>query len=268
MSLRIAVMGAVGSMGSIVMDVLKERNNIAVAVVEPSSFDYAKNKYPEYEVTVSLVGLKPKPDVVIDFSLSSAVEDTVQYCKALEVPLVECVTGLSDKTKFLIEEASANIPIFFANNTSTGVAILRKALNRVAALVKPSNWRVDIIEHHGAAKLDKPSGTSLSIIKDLAQYKFVEIFDDGGARGPMALEVNKLRGFRTIETHSIRSASGFCEHKIMFTNQNEIVELSHRVGSKVVFAQGAIRAALWLLERQKPGLYDMNDILEDLSGNL
>ena len=268
MSLRIAVVGAVGNMGSIVMDELKKSNNIAIAIVQPFSFDHAKSKYPEKEIAVSLVGLRQKPDVVIDFSTKSAVQDTIQYCKEFNVPLVECVTGLSNNNQLLLEEAGNCIPIFYSSNTSIGIAILREAVKTIAASINPNNWHIDIIEHHHSAKVDKPSGTALTLSNDLSYYKFADISEDMAEVYEKTGDKNKERNFGTLEIHSIRSGKEFCEHTIMFSNQNEVVKLKHGISNKIVFAVGAIRAAFWLLEHKKPGLYSMANLLGDVNDRL
>ncbi|HEY2800330.1 MAG TPA: dihydrodipicolinate reductase C-terminal domain-containing protein [Chthoniobacterales bacterium] len=172
-------------------------------------------------------------EVAIDFTVAEATEGVVQSCAERRKPLVLGTTGQSAGQKEAIAAASREIPIVFAANFSIGVNVLF-ALARRAAELLGKEFDRDIIEMHHRTKKDAPSGTA----KRLAA----------------------ILGEDLVEPVSVRAGDIVGEHAVIFSGTGERLELIHRAGSRATFAQGALRAARWVV-RQSAGLYSMEDVL-------
>jgi 4-hydroxy-tetrahydrodipicolinate reductase len=172
-------------------------------------------------------------EVAIDFTVAEATEAVVQSCAEQRKPLVLGTTGQSAGQKEAIATAAREIPIVFAANFSIGVNVLF-ALARRAAELLGKEFDRDIIEMHHRTKKDAPSGTA----KRLAA----------------------ILGEDLVEPVSVRAGDIVGEHAVIFSGTGERLELIHRAGSRATFAQGALRAARWVV-RQSAGLYSMEDVL-------
>lgn len=172
-------------------------------------------------------------EVAIDFSVAETTETVVQRCAEHRKPLVLGTTGQSADQKQAIAAAAREIPIVFAANFSIGVNVLF-ALTRRAAELLGEEFDRDVIEMHHRTKKDAPSGTA----KRLAA----------------------ILGEDSVEPVSVRAGDIVGEHAVIFSGVGERLELIHRAGSRATFAQGALRAARWVV-RQPPGLYSMEDVL-------
>jgi 4-hydroxy-tetrahydrodipicolinate reductase len=197
-----------------------------------------------------------KSDVVIDFSLHSATPGIVELCATNEKAVVIGTTGCSDAEQSAIRKWQAKIPMVWASNFSTGVNTLFW-LTRKAAEILGNDFDLEIVEMHHRLKKDAPSGTAKSLAEILAEVrrqqleKVVRHGRDG------------IVGERTqseIGVHSIRGGDVVGDHTVIFANKGERVELTHKASSRDTFANGALRAAQWIV-KQKPGLYDMQDVL-------
>lgn len=180
----------------------------------------------------------PPVDAVIDFSTDEGCRRAIATALAHGAPIVVATTALSDGTRRTLDDASATIPTMLAPNTSLGAA-LTAALAASASLALGSTYDISIVEAHRAGKRDAPSGTALWIAKNI---------QNSGAK------VDESQIF------SIRGGDTVGEHVVRFSGVGEIVELTHRVASREVFARGALRAAEWMRDRP-PGRYTISDVL-------
>jgi 4-hydroxy-tetrahydrodipicolinate reductase len=201
--------------------------------------------------------LKPRRgSVVVDFSLPKATENNVRACLEHGIPLVIGTTGLSEDDERLLVEAGESIPIVHAANFSVGVTLLLQLASVAAAALGPS-WEAELFELHHRFKRDAPSGTALRIGQAIAEatgrtFSEVAVTDrsnSGRARAPEDIGVFGMRGGDSVG-----------EHTVMFLGEGERIELVHRAFDRAIFARGALRAARWA-STQKPGLYDMFDVL-------
>ena len=194
-------------------------------------------------------------DVLIDFSLPEALDDVVSACCASGAALVMGVTGLGGDAERTLSWASAQIPIVCAGNYSLGVNL---SLNVVATIAKALGIEADIeiIEAHHKHKLDAPSGTALMLAQAAANARG-QVLDDVIANG-RAGQARRQEG--QIGIHAVRGGEIVGEHTVSFIMNGEIIELSHKAMSRMTFADGAVRAGLWLAG-QEAGLYDMQDVL-------
>jgi 4-hydroxy-tetrahydrodipicolinate reductase len=198
----------------------------------------------------------PGGDVVIDFSAHANTVEVARLCAKSKKALVIGTTGHTDTDTFEIKRLKSKIPIVWASNFSTGVNTLFW-LTRKAAEILGTDFDLEVLEMHHRLKKDAPSGTAKSlaeILADVRRQKLAEVARHGragivGARTPSEIGV-----------HSIRGGDVVGDHTVIFANVGERVELTHKASSRDTFANGALRAAAWVV-KQPPGLYDMQDVL-------
>lgn len=195
-------------------------------------------------------------DVVIDFSSHQATPEIVRCCVANSKALVIGTTGHSDTARAQIRAESAKIPIVFASNFSTGVNTLFWLTRKAAEILGPG-FDLEIVEMHHRMKKDAPSGTAKTLAEILADVRNAQLSSVArhGREG--------IVGERTSEEigiHSVRGGDVVGDHTVMFSTAGERLELTHKASSRDTFANGALRAAAWV-SRQRPGLYDMQDVL-------
>ena len=195
-------------------------------------------------------------DVVVDFSSHTATVATAELCAGHGKALVVGTTGHDDTEKSRITHLASRIPMVLSSNFSTGVNTLFWLTRKAAEILGPG-YDLEIVEMHHRLKKDAPSGTAKSLAEILAEVR----------KQPLPKVARHGRegivGERTAEEigiHSVRGGDVVGDHTVIFAAPGERVELTHRASSRETFAQGALRAALWVV-RQKPGLYDMQDVL-------
>ena len=221
----------------------------------------AKN-FPQLQVVAALGrGDDPgaviaKSDVVIDFSSHLATPGLVELCAKNTKAIVIGTTGHAQNEKEAILKASSGIPIVLASNFSTGVNTLFW-LTRKAAEILGSDFDLEVVEMHHRLKKDAPSGTAKSLAEILADVRRQQL-DKVARHGRVGIVGERTAS--EIGVHSIRGGDVVGDHTVIFANAGERVELTHKASSRDTFANGALRAAQWLV-KQKPGLYDMQDVL-------
>lgn len=195
-------------------------------------------------------------DVMIDFTLPEALEAHLKLCVEQKLPVVVGTTGLNDTQKQLIRDAAQHIPVVFSANMSVGVNLLFN-LVRQTARVMGNSADIEIWEAHHRYKKDAPSGTAVAIGEVIADelgrdLKQCAVYGREGDTGE--------RDQNTIGFATIRAGDIVGEHTAMFAEPGERIEITHRASSRLTFAQGAVRAAVWLVNKPA-GLYDMQDVL-------
>ena len=195
-------------------------------------------------------------DVVIDFSSHEATAGFVEICATQKRPIVIGTTGHSDAAKSQISKFKSQIPIVLASNYSTGVNTLFWLTRKAAEILGP-DFDLEVVEMHHRLKKDAPSGTATTLAEILAMVRKQQLdkIIRHGRKG--------IVGERTsseIGMHSIRGGDVVGDHTVIFAANGERLELTHKASSRETFANGALRAAQWVV-KQKPGLYDMQDVL-------
>jgi 4-hydroxy-tetrahydrodipicolinate reductase len=165
-------------------------------------------------------------------------------------------TGHSDQGRAQIADVQSQIPVVLASNFSTGVNTLFWLTRKAAEILGPG-FDLEIVEMHHRLKRDAPSGTAKTLAEILASVRQEQLEKvlRHGREG--------IVGERTaaeIGMHSVRGGDVVGDHTVIFAGAGERVELTHKASSRETFANGALRAAQWVV-RQKPGLYDMQDVL-------
>jgi 4-hydroxy-tetrahydrodipicolinate reductase len=197
-----------------------------------------------------------KSDVVIDFSLHNATSAIVELCVKNKKAVVIGTTGHSDSEKSQIINHKSQIPMVWASNFSTGVNTLFWLTRKAAEILGP-DFDLEVIEMHHRLKKDAPSGTAKSLAEILADVRKLHLAE--AARHGRTGIVGERKPSE-IGIHSVRGGDVVGDHTVIFANTGERVELTHKASSRDTFANGALRAALWVV-KQKPGLYDMQDVL-------
>lgn len=195
-------------------------------------------------------------DVLIDFTRPEPSLAALKICVAAGKRMVIGTTGFSAAEKALINEAAKSIPIMLAPNMSVGVNLSLKLLE-IATRVIGRETDIEIIEAHHRHKVDAPSGTALRMGEVVAAALGREL-DDCAVWAREGHTGEREPG--TIGFSVIRAGDIVGDHTVMFADEGERVEIRHHASSRMTFAKGAMRAAHWL-STQKPGLYDMQDVL-------
>jgi len=208
------------------------------------------------KVTEDADALFQQADVAIDFTRPQPFLYYAQLAAKHQVPLVSGTTGLDQAQEASLQEFAAKVPILWAPNMSVGVNVLM-ALTEKLAHVLDEGFDIEIVEMHHRHKVDAPSGTALGLGRAAAKGRGVELKErmDSGRHGHTGERKTGDIGFATL-----RGGDVVGDHTVMFAGPNERIELTHKAGSRDIFASGALRAAQWIA-RQKPGLYSMQDLL-------
>jgi 4-hydroxy-tetrahydrodipicolinate reductase len=204
----------------------------------------------------NLASVISKTEVVIDFSLHSATPAVVELCAKNKKAVVIGTTGHSDAEKKAITNAQTAIPMVWASNFSTGVNTLFWLTRKAAEILGPG-FDLEVLEMHHRMKKDAPSGTAKTLAEILADVRKLQL--EKAARHGRAGIVGE-RTSSEIGIHSIRGGDVVGDHTVIFANAGERLELTHKASSRDTFANGALRAALWVV-KQKPGIYDMRNVL-------
>ncbi|MDR0903646.1 MAG: 4-hydroxy-tetrahydrodipicolinate reductase [Ruminococcus sp.] len=250
---NIAISGATGKMGRVIAGIINTRNDAktlcGVDKLNPVSY----SDFPVYE---KFSDIEEKPDVIIDFSHPSGLDEILHYCLTTGTPAVLATTGYTSDQLQKIEKAAAQIPLFFTFNMSLGINLLVN-LAKKAADVLGEDFDVEIIEKHHNLKIDSPSGTALMLadaVNEVRGGKMINTYDRFAKR--------KKRDKNEIGISSLRGGTIVGEHELCFCGRDEVITLKHEAYSKEVFAVGAVNAAIFLCGCC-PGLYDMGMLIEN-----
>ena len=249
---KIAITGANGKMGRVIANLVAQRDDCQVV----AGIDLNDAQNGQFPVVKTPAELTEKPDVIIDFSHPSALPGLLSYCTINNVPLVAATTGYTADEIAEIKKTAEQIPIFFTFNMSLGINLLVE-LGKRAVNVLGGQYDIEIVEKHHNQKKDAPSGTAIMIAEALngeLDNKMKYVYDRHNVR--------KAREANEIGMHAIRGGTIVGEHDIIFAGHDEVITLSHSAGSKEVFANGSINAAIFLSGRES-GLYDMSDLLQN-----
>lgn len=262
---RVAVAGAAGRMGRELMKAIAETDGIELtAAVEKRGAPEVGRDAGEL-AGVGAMGIVVEEDLsevvdlfdlLIDFTSPDATMANLATCRAHGLQMVIGTTGLDEEQQRRVRNAGEEIAIVAAPNMSVGVNLTFKLLE-VAAEALGDDTDIEIIELHHQHKVDAPSGTALRMGQVIADklgrnLEEVAIFGREGQTG--------ARDRRTIGFQSIRAGDAVGEHTVLFGGSGERLEITHRAQSRANFAAGAIRAAMWLADKEH-GCFDMQDVL-------
>lgn len=203
-----------------------------------------------------LAGVIERGEVVVDFTAPGVTAEFLNVCRRHGKAIVIGTTGHDPAERRVIEQAAAEVPVVLASNFSTGVNTLFW-LTRKAAEILGADFDLEVVEMHHRLKKDAPSGTAKTLAEILAAVRG-ERLDRVARHGRAGL--TGAREGSEIGIHSLRGGDVVGDHTVVFASLGERLELTHKASNRDTFAHGALRAAAWLAG-QKPGLYDMQDVL-------
>jgi 4-hydroxy-tetrahydrodipicolinate reductase len=226
----IGLFGASGRMGKAIAEVLADRDDVSI--------------------------VEDRCDVFIDFSAPDGLDHHLDTAVSAGKPIVIGTTGLGEEHRRMIERAAREVAVLEAANMSLGVNLIAHLVRETAARLG-EDWDIEIVEMHHRDKVDAPSGTALLLGRAAADGRGVAL-DSVSERGRDGITGARASG--RIGFASLRGGSVAGDHQVIFAGEDERIEIGHRAESRAIFARGAVRAALWLVDRP-PGRYAMADVL-------
>ena len=237
---NILISGALGRMGRKVYDAVALNENTTpvcgVDIVE----NFSVENYPVYK---SFDSVKESVEVVIDFSAPANLDNILSFCLSKSIPAVLCATGYTEEQIEKIKQASKKIAVFRSGNMSLGVNVLIDLVKKATAGL--DGFDVEIIEKHHNQKVDAPSGTALMLadaVKEVNPEKYYTYGREG---------IVEKRDANEIGIHAVRGGGIVGEHQVIFASNFETITLTHQATDRSVFADGAIKAALYITTKKR-----------------
>ena len=238
--MKILLNGARGRMGAAVTAVARE---MAIPIV--ASIDQGDD-------LLCSIGAA---DVIVDFSSHHATRALLEAASGAGKPVVLGTTGHSAAEKAALLKIAATVPCVWAGNFSVGVNLLF-ALTRRATRTLGEDYDTEVVEMHHRLKKDAPSGTAMRLLEIILEERKLE--SSALRYGRQGITGERKRS--EVGVHSLRGGDVVGDHTVIFAGPGERIELTHKASDRAVFARGALRAAQWVIA-QKPGVYDMQDVL-------
>ena len=192
-------------------------------------------------------------NVLIDFTHESSLEDVLKLGLEKKLPLIIGTTGYDEEQLNKIKDASKIIPILHATNMSLGMNLLFNLVEETARILK-DRVDIEVVESHHNRKKDAPSGSAVTIVESIEKGLGESRKHQHGRNGECPRENGE------IGIHALRGGNIVGSHEVSFINHLETIKISHEAHDRKVFAQGALEAARFIMEK-KPGLYNMKDVL-------
>ena len=243
--MRLILNGAGGRMGAVVRDLLAERGAELDAQLSGCADPAGQGGYAPIENS------DVSGDLILDFSHHSAVNALLPWAEERGIPVVIATTGHTPEELDKIGESAKSIPVFFAANLSMGVALMAQFARQAAAAFPEAD--IEIVETHHNRKLDAPSGTALTLAKAV----------QAGRPGSTVAYGRSGMGKRVpgeITIHALRMGNISGQHEIHITTDHQQLTIRHEAYDRVLFAEGAVAAARFLLGKPA-GLYGMEDLI-------
>ena len=243
--------GCNGKMGRVITELVNADENVEI-VAGVDTYMGTSNAYP---VFAKVEECDVEADVVVDFSNAAAVDGLLAYCRAKNLPVVLCTTGLSEEQLAKVEETAKETAVLRSANMSLGINLLMKLLQDAAKVLAPSGFDVELVEKHHNQKLDAPSGTALALadaVNAALNQEYTYNYDRSKER--------KKREQKEIGLAAVRGGTIVGEHEVLFAGTDEVIEFKHTAYSRSVFAKGALEAAKFLAGKPS-GMYDMSDVI-------
>lgn len=246
--MKLIVTGAAGRMGRELLSAIaatEGRFTVAAAV------DISGTAIEGVPTYTTLGDVTEEADVLIDFSHHAATAEILDFAKARKLPLVIATTGQTEEERAAILAAAKTLPVFFSGNMSIGIALLVSLARQAAAIFPEAD--VEIVEVHHNKKLDAPSGTALMLAEGIR-----EVREDGELVVGRSGHAPRKPG--EIGIHSLRLGNVVGRHEVHINTGSETLVLGHEAHSRVLFAEGALRAAEYLVGKEA-GHYNVRDLL-------
>ena len=243
--------GCNGKMGRVITNLVEEDDNIQIV----AGIDAYTGMANEYPVFASIKECDVKADAIIDFSVTAAIDDLLDYAVSTKTPVVVCTTGLSANQLEKINEASKSVAVLRSANMSLGINTLMKIFKIATDVLADRGFDIEIVEKHHNQKVDAPSGTALALA-DCINQELNNEYDYTYDRST----VREKRKKTEIGISAVRGGTIVGEHEVIYAGTDEVIEIKHTAYSKAIFAKGAIDAAKFLANKEA-GMYDMSDVI-------
>jgi 4-hydroxy-tetrahydrodipicolinate reductase len=263
--MRLIIAGAGGRMGRTLVHAIAATKGVTLAgaieaegsaVIGRDAGELAGLAPNGVRVTSDAAPLFKEADALVEFTIPAATLALAELSSRAGIVHVIGTTGHSAEEEAVIAKAAGRAPIVKSGNMSLGVNLLAALVKRVAATLG-EEYDVEILEMHHNKKIDAPSGTALLFGRAAAQGRAINL-QAHSARGRDGMTGARKAG--DIGFASLRGGTVVGDHSVIFAGPAERIELTHRAEDRMIFARGALRAALWARGKQ-PGLYSMADVL-------
>ncbi|MGA2895667.1 MAG: 4-hydroxy-tetrahydrodipicolinate reductase [Xanthobacteraceae bacterium] len=263
--MRIVIAGAGGRMGRALIHAVAATKGLVLAgavdaagsaVIGRDSGELAGLGPNGIKITSDVAPLLQQADGLIEFTIPAATLAFAELTAAAGIVHVIGTTGHSAEEEAVIAQAAKRATIVKSGNMSLGVNLLAALTKRVAATLN-QDFDIEIVEMHHNKKIDAPSGTALMLGRAAAEGRGVDLAQHS-VRGRDGITGARQPG--DIGFASLRGGSVVGDHTVIFAGPAERLELTHRAEDRMIFARGALHAALWA-RGKKPGLYAMADVL-------
>ena len=252
--IKLAITGCMGRMGQQIIRSAKSNRNFTVTVLTENRL--INKKINGINISLNDEKAFKKADVIIDFTIPKCTFEVLKIASKLKKKVVIGTTGFTKKEENLIKKYSKKIPILKAGNMSLGINLLMY-LTEIASTSLGNNYLSKIFEVHHRHKKDHPSGTALMLGKGIAVGKNKDFYK---LIGKKYLNKKSFPYGKKINFNSIRKGETIGEHEVKFSSGKEIITLNHEAFDRALYSEGALTAAKWL-NKKKPGLYSMRDVL-------
>ena len=252
--INLSISGCMGRMGQQLIK--SSKNNKNFKLVSLTENKIINKKIAGVKLGLNNIDSFKKTNVIIDFTVPKCTIEILKIATKLKKRVVIGTTGFSKKDEKLIEKFSKRIPILKAGNMSLGVNLLMY-LTEITSKSLGNNFLSKVYEVHHKHKIDYPSGTALMLGKGIAAGKNKNL---NNIIGEKYLNKKSFPYSKRINFNSIRKGGVIGEHEVRFSSGKEIVKLNHESFDRALYSEGALTAAMWLMNK-KPGLYSMRDLL-------
>ena len=252
--INLSVTGCMGRMGQQLIK--SSKNNKKFKLVSLTENKIINKKISGVKPGLNNIESFKNTNVIIDFTVPKCTIEILKIATKLKKRVVIGTTGFSKKDENLIKKFSKKIPILKAGNMSLGVNLLMY-LTEITSKSLGSNFLSKVYEVHHKHKIDYPSGTALMLGKGIATGKNKNL---NNIIGKKYLNKKSFPYSKRINFNSIRKGEVIGEHEVRFSSGKEIVKLNHESFDRALYSEGALTAAMWLMNK-KPGLYSMRDLL-------
>lgn len=247
--MKVLINGANGKMGGEVLKAIESQPEFEVVC----GFDCQDSNNKGFHIYSDITKIKEKVDVIIDFSVPVATFKILEYAVETKTPIVIATTGFTAEEIEKIENISKQIPVFRSSNMAFDINLMASLVQEIAKVL--TNADIEILETHHNRKVDSPSGTAILLanaINEVLENKKEYNFD--------RMQKRESRKKEEIGFASVRGGNIVGEHTVKFFGENETLEVKHTAYSRQVFAEGALRAAKFVV-KQQAGLYDMKSLI-------
>lgn len=245
--IKILLCGYNGAMGETILSSLP--NGMEVVAGISANLD---NR--DFEVAKLFDDITVDFDIIVDFSHVSLVQNVLDFAVLKKKPLLIASTGITDDLHQEIDKASESVAIVQAGNYSLGIYAMTEAVKHLSAIL--DDFDLEVIEKHHRYKKDSPSGTAEMMVEALKSSRD-DIYTVHGREGQ-----SESKPLNEVGVHSIRAGSIVGEHSVIFSGEDEVLEIKHTASSKIIFATGAYKAIRYILNKDK-GRYTLKDVVEN-----